>query len=152
MLDKPTGCSTRTITSGGLATYSVAAVLIVLTRPYPPPSQAPQVLYDSHGLNLPPGWLPALIGGLFAVFTVAVATGIAIRNIGTSLQGHQWPWALLFLVLGLAGLLAPVLLFFQASFSHEQWNGVALISGIGVLLTFIAALLYTHPSHHLGQL
>jgi hypothetical protein len=44
--------------------------------------------------------------------------------------------------LGLAGLLAPVLLLLQATLSQPQWNGITLVSEVGVLLTFVASLLF----------
>jgi hypothetical protein len=55
MMDEPTGCSTWAVALGGLATYSVAVVFIVLIRPYLPPlPRAPQVVFDYH-LHLSPG-------------------------------------------------------------------------------------------------
>jgi hypothetical protein len=51
-------------------------------------------------------------------------------------------WSVTFVALGLAGLLAPGLLLLQAALSQPQWNGVTLVSEVGVLLTFVASLLF----------
>ena len=76
---------------------------------------------------------------VFSFFIIAVAIGLALRNVRLSLHRQQWIWSVTFVALGLAGLLAPVLGLLQAALSQSQWNGVTLVSAVGVLLTFVCS-------------
>jgi hypothetical protein len=136
MREEPTGCSNRAVALGGLALYAPVAVVLVLTHPFPMPSPPPQLDSPGHGNFL--GDLAAV----FSFFIIAVAIGLAMRNIRLSLHRHQWIWSVTFVALALAGLLAPVLGLLQAALSQPQWNGVTLASALGVLLTFVASLLF----------
>ena len=136
MREEPTGCSNRAVALGGLALYVPVVVLLVLTHPYPTPPAPPQLDNVGHGNIL--GGLAELV----ALFTTAVALGLAMRNGYLSLHRHQWLWSVTFVALGLAGLLAPVLFLRQTTLSQPQWNGVTLVSAVGVLLTFVASLLF----------
>jgi hypothetical protein len=136
MREAPTGCPNRAVALGGLALYGPVVVLLVLTHPYPTPPAPPQL--DSP-------WRGNILGSLaevFALFTTAVAVGLAMRNVHLSLHRHQWRWSVAFVALVLVGLLAPVLFLLQTTLSQPQWNGVTLVSAVGVLLTFVASLLF----------
>jgi hypothetical protein len=136
MREEPTGCPNRAVALGGLALYVPVAVVLVLTHPFPMPSPLPQLEPSGDG---------NFFGGLavaFSFFIIAVAIGLALRNVNLSLHSHQWIWLLTFVSLGLAGLLAPVLGLLQAALSQPQWNDVTLVSALGVLLTFVASLLF----------
>jgi hypothetical protein len=140
MREAPTGCCNRAVALGGLALYGPVVVLLVLTRPYPTPPAPPQL--DSPGRG---NSLFSFFGGLalvFALFTTAVAIGLAMRNVHLSLHRQQWLWSVAFVALVLVGLLAPVLFLLQTTLSQPQWNGVTLVSAVGVLLTFVASLLF----------
>jgi uncharacterized membrane protein len=111
-------------------------VVLVLTHPYPAPPAPPQLDNVGHGNFF--GGLAELV----ALFTTAVALGLAMRNGYLSLHSPQWLLSVTFVALGLAGLLAPVLFLLQTTLSQPQWNGVTLVSAVGVLLTFVASLLF----------
>jgi hypothetical protein len=95
--------------------------------------------------------LQALLGLLAGLFTVALAAGLMARCVVSSVRSRQWAWPPVFVLLSLAGLLGPVLLLTQAQISQAAWQVVAAISGGGVLLVFLAALLSTLPSRRPGQ-
>jgi hypothetical protein len=121
---------------GGLALYAPVVVVLVLTRPFPMSPSPPQLDSPGHG-NFVVG-----LAVVFSFFIIAVAMGLAMRNVRLSLHRQQWIWSVTFVALGLAGLLAPVLGLLQAALSQPQWNGVTLVSAVGVLLTFVASLLF----------
>jgi hypothetical protein len=121
---------------GGLALYAPVVVVLVLTHPYPMSPSPPQLDSPGHG-NIVVG-----LAVVFSFFIIAVAIGLAMRNVRLSLHRRQWIWSVTFVALGLAGLLAPVLGLLQAALSQSQWNGVTLVSAVGVLLTFVASLLF----------
>jgi F0F1-type ATP synthase membrane subunit c/vacuolar-type H+-ATPase subunit K len=136
MREEPTGCPNRAVALGGLALYGPVVVLLLLTRPYPAPPAPPQLDSTGHG---------NILGGLvvgFACFTTAVAIGLAMRNGHLSLHRQQWLWSVAFVALGLVGLLVPVLFLLQTTLIQPQRKGVTLVSAVGVLLIFLASLLF----------
>jgi hypothetical protein len=139
-MDEPIGCSTRSLAIGGLAAYGVTVLLIILTLAYP--------LFGSGGPSLSPMYFPpqAILGSITGLFTISVALGLAVRCFAISVRGRQRAWLPVFALLSLAALLGPILLLLQVHLSQATWNVVALISGLGVLLTLLAALLYTLPT------
>src|SRR5215469_15861724 len=101
MREELNGCPNQAVALGGLALYGPVVVVLVLTHPYPMPPPPPQLDSTGHG---------NLFGGLavvFSFFIIAVAMGLAMRNVRLSLHRHQWMWSVTFVALGLAGLLAP---------------------------------------------
>jgi hypothetical protein len=141
MDDQPAGCSTRSLALGGLAAYSVTALLIVLTLAFPTFGTGPDVYVPVQAIF-------GLLGGLF---TIIVALALAVRCVVAGWRGRQWAWLSVFLLLSLAGLFGPVFLLTQMHISQASWHVVAPVSSVAVLLVLVAALLYTLPSRHPGQ-
>jgi len=145
-MGQPPSCSTRLLALGGLAAYGVTALCVVLTLAFPA-SELPSDT-GGHFLHIPP---QAILGALVGLFTILLAVVLAGICIASSLISRQWVWPPVFSLLSLAGLLGPVLLLMHVDISQEAWTVVALISSVGVLLVFVAALLYTLPSRRPGQ-